>query len=144
MIGQLIPRGLSWSSCDVIQGGDVTIRKCCVKSQMGRASGQPTIAPGMAVCRLPTAADTAPMALACPKSASFAVRPSYRTFLEERSRCTMPGLVAGAVASVVQARQRWSRGGGGEARMPIIEQKILVYSMCCFRVEVASPAKWRR
>lgn len=85
--------------------------------------GQPTIAPGMAVCRLPTAAaDAAPMALACPKSASFAVRPSYRTFLEERSRCTMTGLVLQASwAIVVNAWHRRSQGGGGEDRIHMLQ-----------------------
>lgn len=54
-----------------------------------------TMAPGIAVCRLPfpaTAAAVAPMAFAWPRSASFARRPSYRTFREERSRCTTTGL----------------------------------------------------
>lgn len=32
------------------------------------------------------------MALACPKSASLAVRPSYSTFLDDRSRWTIGGL----------------------------------------------------
>lgn len=45
-----------------------------------------TIAPGMDVWRLPEPEAVKPNAFACPKSASLAVRPSYRTFLEDKSR----------------------------------------------------------
>lgn len=66
------------------------------------------MAPGIAVWRLPVVDTAPPIALACPKSASLAVRPSYRTFLDERSRCTMDGL-RGAIRH--QPSQRGRRRG---------------------------------